>query len=206
MDYKRSNHAFIFSLLLTSITLLRMRTKIPYAPFWPIQKTSFTEEQRAEMIESAFRVLDDDRFAPVFGSGSRPEVALTGSVGTIAVSGRMDRLVVTPDRVLVIDYKTNRPAPARIEDADPAYVLQLAVYAAILRDLTEFATQERFVYSHPWNVGDLVVWDNRTTMHRARRYDDLHEVRDMIHVWPLLPIAQARPAIQSMSDLIRTPA
>jgi len=90
------------------------------------------DQQRAEMIESAFRVLDDDRFAPVFGSGSRPEVALTGSVGTVAVSGRMDRLVVTPERVLVIDYKTNRPAPARIEDADPAYVRQLAVYAAIL--------------------------------------------------------------------------
>jgi ATP-dependent helicase/nuclease subunit A len=93
------------------------------------------DQQRAEMIESAFRVLNDDRFAPVFGSGSRPEVALTGSVGTIAVSGRMDRLVVTPGRVLVIDYKTNRPAPARIEDADPAYVRQLAVYAAILARL-----------------------------------------------------------------------
>ena len=93
------------------------------------------DQQRAEMIESAFRVLDDARFAPVFGSGSRPEVALTGSVGATAVSGRMDRLVVTADRVLVIDYKTNRPAPPRIEDADPAYVVQLAVYAAVLRDL-----------------------------------------------------------------------
>ena len=93
------------------------------------------EDQRAEMIAAAFAVLDDARFAPVFGTGSRPEVALTGSVGTTPVSGRMDRLVVTSDRVLVIDYKTNRPAPARIEDADPAYVLQLAVYAAILRNL-----------------------------------------------------------------------
>ncbi len=93
------------------------------------------DAQRAEMIAAAFSVLDDARFAPVFGTGSRPEVALTGSVGTTAVSGRMDRLVVTPDRVLVIDYKTNRPAPARIEDADPAYVVQLAVYAAVLRQL-----------------------------------------------------------------------
>ncbi|MDP1912432.1 double-strand break repair helicase AddA [Brevundimonas sp.] len=93
------------------------------------------ENQQAEMIAAAFAVLDDTRFAPVFGVGSRPEVALTGSIGTTPVSGRMDRLVVTPDRVLVIDYKTNRPAPARIEDADPAYVLQLAIYAAILRDL-----------------------------------------------------------------------
>lgn len=47
-----------------------------------------------------------------------------------------------------------------------------------LRDLTEFATQERFVYSHSWNVGDLVVWDNRTTMHRARRFNR-NEVRDV---------------------------
>ena len=98
--------------------------------------------QRAEMIAAAFSVLDDARFAPVFGTGSRPEVALTGSVGATAISGRMDRLVVTPDRVLVIDYKTNRPAPARIEDADPAYVLQLAVYAAVLRQLYPDRTVE----------------------------------------------------------------
>jgi alpha-ketoglutarate-dependent 2,4-dichlorophenoxyacetate dioxygenase len=47
-----------------------------------------------------------------------------------------------------------------------------------LRDLTEFATQERFVYSHVWRVDDLVIWDNRTTMHRARRFDR-NEVRDV---------------------------
>ena len=47
-----------------------------------------------------------------------------------------------------------------------------------LRDLTEFATQARFVYSHEWRVNDLVVWDNRTTMHRARRFDRT-EVRDV---------------------------
>ena len=90
---------------------------------------------RAEMIAAAFAVLDDARFAPVFGPGSRPEVALTGSVGDVPVSGRMDRLVITPDRVLVIDYKTNRPAPERVEDADPAYVLQMAVYASVLTRL-----------------------------------------------------------------------
>jgi alpha-ketoglutarate-dependent 2,4-dichlorophenoxyacetate dioxygenase len=47
-----------------------------------------------------------------------------------------------------------------------------------LRDLTEFATRDRFVYSHEWRVGDLVMWDNRTTMHRARRFDR-NEVRDV---------------------------
>jgi alpha-ketoglutarate-dependent 2,4-dichlorophenoxyacetate dioxygenase len=48
-----------------------------------------------------------------------------------------------------------------------------------LRDLTEHATQQRFVYSHEWQVGDLVMWDNGQTMHRARRFDDRNEVRDM---------------------------
>jgi len=47
-----------------------------------------------------------------------------------------------------------------------------------LRDLTEHATQREFVYSHAWRPYDLVMWDNRQTMHRARRFDR-NEVRDV---------------------------
>jgi alpha-ketoglutarate-dependent 2,4-dichlorophenoxyacetate dioxygenase len=47
-----------------------------------------------------------------------------------------------------------------------------------LRDLTEHATQREFVYSHSWRPYDLVMWDNRSTMHRARRFDR-NEVRDV---------------------------
>jgi alpha-ketoglutarate-dependent 2,4-dichlorophenoxyacetate dioxygenase len=50
---------------------------------------------------------------------------------------------------------------------------------AFIRDLAEHATQPRFVYSHKWTQHDLVIWDNRTTMHRVRRYDDLGTVRDL---------------------------
>ncbi|MBV9861276.1 MAG: TauD/TfdA family dioxygenase [Alphaproteobacteria bacterium] len=49
---------------------------------------------------------------------------------------------------------------------------------AFLRDLTEHATQRRFVHAHQWRVGDLVMWDNRVMMHRARRYP-AHEVREL---------------------------
>ena len=45
---------------------------------------------------------------------------------------------------------------------------------AFIRDLTEHATQPQFVYSHKWRVGDLVIWDNRCTMHRGRPHDDSH--------------------------------
>ena len=49
---------------------------------------------------------------------------------------------------------------------------------SFLRDLNEHATQRQFVYAHVWRPWDLVMWDNRVTMHRARRYDP-KEVRDM---------------------------
>jgi alpha-ketoglutarate-dependent 2,4-dichlorophenoxyacetate dioxygenase len=50
---------------------------------------------------------------------------------------------------------------------------------AFIRDVTEHATQRQFVYSHRWTQHDLVIWDNRATMHRVRRYDDLNSVRDL---------------------------
>jgi alpha-ketoglutarate-dependent 2,4-dichlorophenoxyacetate dioxygenase len=43
---------------------------------------------------------------------------------------------------------------------------------ALIEELIAFATQPRFVYQHRWTVGDLVIWDNRCTMHRGRPYDD----------------------------------
>jgi alpha-ketoglutarate-dependent 2,4-dichlorophenoxyacetate dioxygenase len=50
---------------------------------------------------------------------------------------------------------------------------------AFLMDLTEMATQREFTYAHKWRVGDLVMWDNRSTMHRARPFphDQPRDVR-----------------------------
>ena len=48
----------------------------------------------------------------------------------------------------------------------------------LLHDLMEFATQPRFVYSHDWRPNDLVIWDNRCTMHRGRPFDET-QVRDL---------------------------
>ncbi|HKT53022.1 MAG TPA: PD-(D/E)XK nuclease family protein, partial [Caulobacteraceae bacterium] len=103
------------------------------------KEQDLTSAQRAEMAAAALGVLNDERFAAVFGPGSRAEVALAGAAGALpeglAVSGRIDRLVVEENRVLAADFKTNRPAPARIEDADRAYIIQMAAYAAVLREV-----------------------------------------------------------------------
>ena len=50
---------------------------------------------------------------------------------------------------------------------------------AFIRDLMEHATQPAFVHVHEWTVNDLVMWDNRQTMHRGRRYDDVRYPRDV---------------------------
>jgi len=52
----------------------------------------------------------------------------------------------------------------------------------LIRDLLEHATQPRFVHTHRWAVGDVVMWDNRTTLHRGRAYDDRRYKRDMRRV------------------------
>jgi alpha-ketoglutarate-dependent 2,4-dichlorophenoxyacetate dioxygenase len=61
----------------------------------------------------------------------------------------------------------------------------------LLRDLTEHATQREFVHAHAWRVGDLVMWDNRATMHRARRYP-AEQVRDLHRT----TVADSAPTLQ----------
>ncbi|TGQ74204.1 double-strand break repair helicase AddA [Mesorhizobium sp. M00.F.Ca.ET.186.01.1.1] len=95
--------------------------------------------ERGKALASVMAILDDRRFAPLFAPSSRPEVAIMGSLEVKgrkrSISGKIDRLAVTPDRVSIVDYKTNRPAPASLAGVPPAYLLQLALYRALLKPL-----------------------------------------------------------------------
>ncbi len=111
-------------------------------------------EQRAEMAAAALGVLDDPMFAEVFGPGiaargrrrrRRARSCRPGWQCRAASTG----CVIPADRVLVVDFKTNRPAPGRIEDADPAYVLQMAVYAAVLGEVFPGRRESRRPWSGP---------------------------------------------------------
>jgi len=103
------------------------------------RQADLDDAQRAEIATAVLAVLNQPGFALLFGPGSRAEVSIAGwGPGLpegMKIAGRLDRLVVAPDQVLVCDFKTNRPAPASVEAADPAYVTQLAAYVAVLRGL-----------------------------------------------------------------------
>ena len=100
---------------------------------------AWPEAERRLALQAVAAILADARFAPLFAPGSRAEVSVVGSLDirgrTRTVSGKIDRLAVTADRVLIVDYKTNRPAPASLAEVPEAYVLQLALYRALLRPL-----------------------------------------------------------------------
>jgi ATP-dependent helicase/nuclease subunit A len=101
--------------------------------------SDWTEADREQALASVAGILADPLFAPLFAPGSRAEVSVMGSLTVKGksriISGKIDRLAVGTDRVFIVDYKTNRPAPATLADVPPAYILQLALYRALLKPL-----------------------------------------------------------------------
>ncbi|WLU28713.1 double-strand break repair helicase AddA [Brucella abortus] len=97
------------------------------------------DAERLKAWQSVHAILDDPRFGPVFAEGSRGEVAVMGMIDIggrdHAVSGQIDRISVDESRVLIVDYKTNRPPPKTLQAVPSAYRAQLALYRELLRPL-----------------------------------------------------------------------
>ena len=92
------------------------------------------------LAQSVLGLIEDPRFGPVFAPGSRAEVSIVGRLerpgrARALVSGQIDRLVVTPSEVLIVDYKTNYAPPRLAAEVPSGYVRQLALYRAVLARL-----------------------------------------------------------------------
>jgi ATP-dependent helicase/nuclease subunit A len=88
------------------------------------------------ILTETMAILSDPVFADVFAAHSLAEVSVTGLLpGGRVLSGQIDRLAVHDDHVLIIDYKTNRPPPARPEDVPLAYREQMKAYADAVREI-----------------------------------------------------------------------
>lgn len=101
-------------------------------------------DEAGALIAETLAILGSADFAEAFGPGSQAEadfVADLPELGVgVRVKGRIDRLVVTKDSVLVIDFKSDRYPPERAADVAPAYLAQMALYRAALARI--FAAQE----------------------------------------------------------------
>ncbi|MCK8781804.1 double-strand break repair helicase AddA [Rhizobium sp. NTR19] len=102
------------------------------ARFWPAA-------ERDKLVQCVLSVLSNPALHLVFSERGQAEVSIMGTLALegrdYAISGRIDRLVVTDDRVIVLDYKTNRTPPRDAEQVPLAHRAQLAIYREILRPL-----------------------------------------------------------------------
>lgn len=109
----------------------------------------FSAEEQVEIRDCALEVLCDPTFEQVFAPGSLAEVPIAATVGGQVIAGTIDRLLVTPQMVTVVDYKTARRPPASLEQVPPATLRQMAAYVAALEVIYPGrSVQAALLYTH----------------------------------------------------------
>lgn len=94
------------------------------------------DEIQNNIIEECFAILEDKTFKPLFGPSSFSEVPITGLIkNTELISGQIDRLLITQDKIWIIDFKTNRPPPRDPNNVPAIYQKQMQAYYDTLKEI-----------------------------------------------------------------------
>ncbi|MDX2236706.1 MAG: double-strand break repair helicase AddA [Hyphomonadaceae bacterium] len=131
---RRFRRGLLIHGLLQRLPSIAAPARAAAAQAW-LARQGFSGDGADAFVREALAVIDDPAIADAFGPASRPEAPIVGAVDGRAVSGVVDRLVVQRDRVLALDFKTDRPSPRTIAETPPAYLVQLALYRAVLRQI-----------------------------------------------------------------------
>lgn len=94
-----------------------------------LAQSDFSAFEQKQILSEVAAVLHNPEFADIFGPYSRAEVPIMGEVQNRIISAQIDRLIILPDKIKIVDFKTNR----RINEIPPAYVNQLKVYAELIK-------------------------------------------------------------------------
>ncbi len=133
------------------------------------QAGDLPDDARAEMLASALSVLEHLEFAAIFAADALAEVPLAATVGGIVVAGTADRLLVTGDEVLVVDFKTTRRPPQSAAAIPSATLRQMAAYVAALEAIYPGrAVRAGVLYTH---APRLFVIDADSIAHAKRDLD-----------------------------------
>jgi ATP-dependent helicase/nuclease subunit A len=99
----------------------------------------FGRAEAETLIAETLAIIDSPDFAAAFAPGSRAEADVVADLPELGkharVNGRIDRLAVTDDEVLAVDFKSNRPAPKDVGGVAPLYLAQMALYRAALEKI-----------------------------------------------------------------------
>ncbi len=114
---------------------------------------SFSQTEKEKIKNEVINLISNKNLAPLFSQNSQAEVSLMGQIDDVIISGQIDRLVITKDKVMIIDYKTNRPAAQKIEDVPNTYIKQMQAYRKLVSKL--YPTKKIETY---------ILWTNTTTV------------------------------------------
>ena len=99
-------------------------------------RTEMPDSPKYEITRIINEVLNLCQTYPeIFGLNSKAEVPIIGEVGGKIISAKIDRLVIDKDKVIIVDYKTNRPAATTLAEVPKIYVKQLNAYKALLQKI-----------------------------------------------------------------------
>jgi ATP-dependent helicase/nuclease subunit A len=129
---ERLRRGSLIHLMFEALPELPAKSRRKAAEAFLKKQPDLTPDQRREMLEATLGVLEDKHFADVFAPGGRAEAPVIGELGDNTINGRIDRLVITDPEILIVDYKTDRPAPPSVEGVGEAYIAQMAAYRAVL--------------------------------------------------------------------------
>jgi len=134
-------------------------------------------------LRAVWEALPDKTKAELEGLIAIHDIAYSRSqIGfTELLFGEREVLPPVPQHLVRIHPGSRRKTLYLASHASHVVGLPIPEGRLLLRDLIEFATQPQFVYRHVWREGDLVIWDNRCTMHRGRPFDE-RETRDLRRV------------------------
>ncbi len=97
-------------------------------------EAAFLEAEGAHVIANMCKIIDDDKFAPLFQEDALVEASVSGLVGHLPVAGKIDRMIIQPDKVIILDFKTGKPAQAGSE-VPINYAAQMAAYGALMAEI-----------------------------------------------------------------------
>jgi ATP-dependent helicase/nuclease subunit A len=99
----------------------------------PVYNLAAAEQK--EITEEVLRLFALPDYSALLGPQAQAEVPITGHYKDRLISGQIDRLLITPDEIHVLDYKTNRPVPENVNQIPVAYIRQLASYRVLLQQI-----------------------------------------------------------------------
>jgi len=154
-------------------------------------ETQFTDLRAAyDALSPAMKAQVDDLVAEHCIMWSRATIGYTDYT-----QAERDALPPVPQRLVRVHPGSRRKTLYLASHALAIRGMPLPEARVLLMDLMEHATQREFVYTHHWRVGDLVMWDNRCTMHRARPFD-MSIARDMHRT----TVADVAPTLEQMME------